>query len=446
MKEPTDSAAYMQVAWSFLHWPPYTVTMQENLIHHFPLNFLGDQLMWTLALFSPLYLLPSPPVMFLITQVLIICTGAILLYRITSRRLSDPLLALLIATCYLFNPATFLSFADFGFRAETLFIPLTFAIFLFVEKGRPLCAGLALTAFLLTKHNAIPVAVLLGLYFMVFHREQRRFGLFCILAAAAYYVIGVDFVMSHLQENPTAHFKHFARFGNTPGAALMNMAAHPGQIVAMISAAKLNYFIRIVFPAGFLALLSPSFWICSSELLINAVLPEYHSIFCGWHWSLVVPFIFLGMVATMHWILKKSGSPPYLKYLFASILVFQLVLNISDIGGKILNDPENFYFREKNIDTQKLTEHLSSIDPSASVMASSQLLWFFSDRRHIYNARVKFHDEVDYIAILWPMNISDYGNIDKFLLEELQRDPAESKLNQFVVTVRDPNLVLLKHK
>jgi uncharacterized membrane protein len=402
--------------------------------------------MWTLAVFSPLFFLPSPAVMFLIAQVPIIIAGSCLLYHLASIRLGGPWHALLTAFCYPINPGTLLSFMNFGFRAETLFMPLTFSLFYLIEKNRLRWAGFALFALLLTKHNAILVAASLGLYLIVSHRKQWRFGIFCMLAAGAYYVIGLDLVMAHLQENPVAHFKHFAQFGNTPAEALINIAAHPGKILAMLSPAKLGYFLTMIFPAGFLSLFRPTFWISSTELLINTVMPEYHSIFCGWHWALVVAFIFLGLVDTTHRVLQKTGASSRLKYLFTGLPAPQLALNMVSFNNTVLNASNSFYFKEKNINNSKLIDYLSSIDSNASVMASGQLLWFFSNRRYIFKARVKFHDQVDYIDILLPMNLNNCVNIDRFLIDELQHPPAESKLNQFTVAVNDRNLVILNHK
>lgn len=459
-KEPTDSAAYMQVAWSMFHWPPFTVSIQENLFNYTPFNFLGDQLMWTLALFAPLCLLPSPGVWFLLAQVMIIAAGAILLYRMASDRLEDEWLALLVTICYLFNAATTLSFARFGFRAETLFIPLAFAIFYLSEKERLIQAGIALVLFLLTKHDSIPVAVLIGLYFIVIRRRQWRFGAFCIVAAIAYYAVGVGLVMSPLQTSQTAHFKHFSQFGDTPRQALVHMVLHPSAVLSLISPAKLTFFFgQILFPAGLLALLSPIFWVCSSALLINAVTPEYLTIYCGWHWAIVIPFIFMGMISTMGWGLKKTRHDWRVRLLLALLLLVQTLYGISAYHT-VNTEEEHYSYRKSEVDTIRIIEELDKIEPEASVMASSRLLWFLFNRKHIYIGRVKFHDEADYIAILLPAVQPD---LDSFLLREMAEsvsknefklkknlqemlaDP-ESKFSNYYPVSFGPNLVILKHK
>ncbi len=134
MKEPTDSATYMQVAWSIVNSIPFTTSIQENLIRYFPYNFLGDQLMFTLSFISPFLLFFSSAKVFLIIQIFIISSGAFFLYKFAYYKLKTPWIPLLVTICYLVNPATFLSFKDFGFRAETIFIPCIFSMFFFCLK------------------------------------------------------------------------------------------------------------------------------------------------------------------------------------------------------------------------------------------------------------------------------------------------------------------------
>ncbi|MEN6439284.1 MAG: DUF2079 domain-containing protein [Syntrophobacter sp.] len=447
MKEPTDSAAYMQVAWSIFHWPPYTMSVQENLISYFPFNFLGDQLMWTLALFAPLCLLPFPGIMFLFAQALIICAGAFLLYRFSAEKLDNRLLALLLATCFLFNPATLLSFWDFGFRAETLFIPLTFLIFYLLHRDRPFWACMVLTLFLLTKHNSILVAIPLGFYFIFWDTKYRRFGVFCILASMVYYVVGLKVVMANLQENPVASFKHFAKFGDTPWQAILNIFTHPGDIWQGVSPFTVDYIKRIFLPAGLLAIFSPVFWMASSELLINAVLPAYHSVYCGWHWTLVIPFAFLGMTYTMCWVLKTKWQG-YLKCLFVVLLLVQIGLNVRSFTKRVTEDINHFFYKTTHVDTSEIMDKLALIEPEASVMTSGRLLWYFFDRKNVYNSRVKFHDEVDYIAILLPLLNLGENEIDKYILREFSSQllTGDSSFNGFDLVVKDTNLWIFRNK
>jgi len=447
MREPADSAAYMQVAWSALHWPPFTISMQENFISYFPYNFLGDQLMWTLALFSPLCLLPYPGIMFLAAQSSIISVGALLLYRIAAEKLEDRLLAILVTVCFLLNPATLLSFWHFGFRAETLFIPLTFLIFYLVGKERLFWACIVLTLFLLTKHNSILVGVPMGFYFIFWEKKQWRFGVFCIMASILYYIVGLKMVMAHLQENPVAHFKHFAQFGSTPWEAMVNIITNPAVVWESISITTIDYMIQSLFPAGFLSLFSAIFWLASSELLINALLPHYHAVYCGWHWTFFIPFSFLGMIYTTSWALKTKWSQKA-RSIFIALILIQLAFSQNISASKVFGDINAFSFRSSNTNTFDIISKIHSIDPEASIMVSSALLWLAFDREHIYNSRVRFHDEVDYIAILLPIETLGHKIFDKFIIDEyaLEDKIGYSKFHNYVLISKSSNLAIYKHR
>jgi len=448
MREPTDSAAYMQVAWSIVFGTPFTISVQENWISVFPHNFLGDQLMFTLMLFSPFLWITSSGLIFLVFQTLIITIGGFLLYLFARIKLNDSLIPLLLTTAFLFNTATFSSFAFFGFRGETLFIPLIFGMFIFIEKNRPIFAAFFLLLILLTKHNAIVISFLLGLYFLLFDREKWRFGIFCLIAASAYYLVGVELIMSNFQENPQAHFKHFKKFGNSPLEALWNIALNPMKILSMISNNEIVYIGLIFFPAAFLSLFHPVFWISLPQIIMILTLSDYGSISCGWHWALVVPFIFIGMVYSFRFIFNSISKSPFPKYLITTLLIIGIFIHFTSFKINILEAKEDYYFKKNKINTNRIISPLKLIDPDASVMVSGQLLWFFFNREHVFNSRVKFHEDVEYIAILLPIGHPHYQNIDKHIILEINKElkNRESKFKSFDLIGRDKNLIVFKKK
>ncbi len=445
MKEPPDAVTFMQISWLTFNGPLFTVSTLEHVVEHFPYNYLGRQLPLTLTLFSPIFFFTSSGVPFLIIQSLAISLAAIFLYFFAERILKNKWLALFITTAYLFNIATYESFEKFGFRLETMFIPALFAMFYFLEREKYWGAGISLLFALFTKHNMIMIAFMLGLYYLIFDRKRWRFGIFCLVAAVGYYIIGVKVIISKFQLDETISFKWFADFGKTPKEVLVNMALHPGKIFATISPAELKYFRQIFIPAGFLALLHPIFWVCLPQLIMNAVMPDYHSIYCAWHWAAVIPFLFVGMVYAMKWLLAKFNQQTYLKYILFAILTINLFYDFAYYNKTVLAADKKFYYKRKNIDTKKIIEQLSVIEPDASVMASGQLIWFFAARENVYIARTKFHDEVDYIAVLLPMGQQGMLNIDRYLMKEIP-NPDTKYLRNYTVISRSPNLIIYKRK
>jgi len=81
-------------------------------------------------------------------------------------------------------------------------------------------------------------------------------------------------------------------------------------------------------------------------------------------------------------------------------------------------------------------------------MVSGRLLWYFFNRHYVYNARVKFHDEVDYIAVLVPDKDDPYAELDKCITRELtiQTETGDSLFRKFDLIANDSGLILYKHK
>ena len=446
IREPVDSSTYMQVSWSVFHGTPFTTSIQERWVSFSPHNFLGDQLIFTLALFSPLLLVSTSGVLFLILQTVIISLGAVFLYAYASRKLGNQAFAVMITTCYLFHMATFLSFQFFGFRVETLFIPLLFAVFYYVERKRIVQASIFLILTLLTKHNAIPIVFTLGVYFVAVDRVHWRFGIVCMCAALVYYLVGVGWIMGHFQQNDVAHFKHLARFGATPWQALFHLLLNPALIIAEISKLEISHFLAILFPYGFLSMLHPIFWISSFQLLIIALLDDYHSVFCGWHWAVVVPFIFVGMTATTAWVVKRIGNRKVVVYALTILLGGGLLFHLNAYNKHVIQTGGQYYFKNNPIDSKRIMSVLSEIDKDASVMASGQLLWNLYDRERIFHSAEKFHDEVDYVAVLLPVGFAHYRNTDNNLIKELKKKVRNkgSKLDAFDLVHKSKNLHIYK--
>ncbi len=321
----------------------------------------------------------------------------------------------------------------------------------FLLKNKITLASISLLLCVLTKHNAIAISFILGIYCLVFTSNLRRFGIFSLLLSIVYYIIGVELIMSHLQENPVAHFKHFAQFGNTPIEALVNVIYNPQKIFSLISREESIHFIKFFFPAGLLSLFSPIFWISSPQIMMNASLSNYHSIFCGWHWALIVPFIFIGIVSSIDYILSKFQHDVHkLKIITIFILLLLLMdffFHFSLFNSLMLEDQKQFYFKQNNINPHEIINQLSIIEPNTSVMVSGQLLWFFFNRKYIYTSRVKFHDDVDYIAILLPIGMRHYRNIDYYIIKNIQKGIISNKLQfkNYNIIIQNKNLIILKH-
>lgn len=448
LREVGDSTTYMQVAWSVLNSTNFTMSINESFISYFPNNFLGDQLILILAFLSPLLMLSTSGELFLVVQVAIIISAGALLYHYSNQNLHDQKMAFLIALTYLVNVGTLATFMDFGFRAETFFIPLIFGVFLSLHNHKKVLAGFLLILVLITKHNSIPILFLLGCYFLFFKRENWKIGFFCIFSSVLYYFVGVKGLMGSLQENPIAHYKHFSQFGATPAEAVWKMISEPSLVLEMISENELRFFMTTLAPLGFLCLISPLFYIAAPQLLMTVVLKDYHSVFCGWHMALIIPWVFLGTVWTVEKILKtKSAS--VIRYTLYFLLIFQTMFHVKIGYDKFFPIIANQNTQEISEKFQRISSVMAEIPDNKSLMVSAQLLWHAYDRERVYMSRTRFHEEVDYIALHLPVNGDrHYANQDRNILREMRLAMSDkpSKFDNFFIKYQTSEIVLLQNK
>ncbi|MFC1831016.1 DUF2079 domain-containing protein [Thermodesulfobacteriota bacterium] len=447
MRESGDSAVYMQVSWSILNGSPFTTSIFEHL-PRIPQNFLGEQLAFTLSLFSPLTILHNSGILFLCIQIIIIVTAAIYLFLLSILHMENRWIPLLIILCFLFNTATVLSFSHFGFRVETLFIPCIIAIFYYITKEKYVPATIALLLTLLTKHNSIGVVLMMGLYFLIISRKHWKYGIFCVVLSITYYFIGVEFIMTSFQINPQGHFKHFDDFGGTALEAFGNIILHPSLVFNQLTEVKIGHILSIVLPAGLLAIFTPVFWISLPQLIMNMVITDYHAVFCGWHWALVVPYLFIALVYSISFLLRLAEHKTYNRFVVSSIII----LLLADISFKLIQYDKNVLLRleritesRESVSIGRVNEKLSTIPDSASLMVSGNLLWFTFARQEVYTSDRLFHADVDYIAVLFPTNTLNHK--DKHLLPEINNffKLKKSKLDDFTVIYHDNELIIFQN-
>jgi uncharacterized membrane protein len=151
---PHDSAADFQTMWSALHGQFFTSTIHEYL-KPVPHNVLGDQLCFTLLLWLPFWEVFKTPVVFLVLQVLVMASGAVPMFLLSRDRLKWSGMSLILAGTFLFNSLSYGTYLRFGFRAETIQVPLLLWAFLFIKREKFLAALPFLLLTLLTKHDAV---------------------------------------------------------------------------------------------------------------------------------------------------------------------------------------------------------------------------------------------------------------------------------------------------
>jgi uncharacterized membrane protein len=446
MREPSDSAAMMQATWSITHGAPFTTTLHEVTTAYFAGNMLAEQLHFSLALFAPLVHLFESVSVFLYLQCLIVFVTGIIAYGYARQRLANPTLACLVCTAWLLNPAFIDTFQLYGFRIETLFLPLLLALFWALQSDRVVLATLCLVLALATKHNACAVGVILGVYFIIGERTRRVrvFGVLAILASLSYYLVAVKWYMGSLITDPTIAFKHLRALGDNEVEIIGNLVAHPSRLFTFISTTEWAYVKSVFFGSGLLSLAHPIFWLSLPQLIILAILDDYQSVTCAWHWALVMPFMYLAQIGFLRHVDSRHSSKPMRLGVTAALLVTIAVHAYGAVANTKFRQGAYIY-RDRGDNIAISAAALAALPPNASVMASGQLLWLLWNREQLFTAAAKFHSEVDYLAIALPIGKSHYETTDLHMLLDVAENGGR-KVAEFDEVYRDANLVIFRNR
>ena len=150
---------------------------------------------WGVCHLQPLHVIPAlmyrlwaSPILLLMTQVLTVMSGVFPLYRLATRRLGDPPLALGVCGLYLMFPAVQFN-ALLDFRPDFVIIPLLLWGFLLADQGRFVPALIAVGSAGLMKEALILTWGMFGLYLWLRHGRRRLgIGVFA-MSLIAFFVV-----------------------------------------------------------------------------------------------------------------------------------------------------------------------------------------------------------------------------------------------------------------
>jgi uncharacterized membrane protein len=267
---------------------------------------LGSHVDPILALFALPWLVWPSPVMLLVLQAVIVATGAWPAYRLGTRVTRDPRAGAFLAGAYLLYPALgFLVLNEF--HPVALATPLLLWAFLYVEEGRWWWAAPFLVLAAACKETVPLVLALMGVYFAIRKRSWRP--LILTVAAAAYFAVAVWAVIPHFNGDQSAFIARYGDYGEGAGQVVKTALTHPVRTAAdLTSESNLTYWVHLLWPFGFVSLLSPlTLLIAAPELLLNALSSIGFQRRIEFHYTaLEIPFLYaaavLGLMRLWRWL------------------------------------------------------------------------------------------------------------------------------------------------
>ena len=267
---------------------------------------LGSHVDPILALFAIPWLLWSSPVMLLVGQAVIVATGAWPAYRLGTRVTRHPSAGALLAGAYLLYPALgFLVLNEF--HPVALATPLLLWAFLYMEEERWVRAAVFLVLAAACKETVPLVIAFMGVYFAV--RKRSLWPLVVMAVGVAWFVVAVWVVIPHYNGDQSTFIARYGEYGDGAGAVAKNTLLHPGQTVSdLFSESNLQYWLRLLWPFGFVSLLSPlTVLIALPEYMLNALSATVFQRRIEFHYTaLEIPFLYaaavLGVMRLWRWL------------------------------------------------------------------------------------------------------------------------------------------------
>ena len=273
-----DSAMYEEHVWNLLHGKGFRSYLDNGRL------FLGEHVQVIHLLVIPLYILWPSHLLLELCQSACLALGAVPVFRMARRHSKSDAAAALLAVAYLlYVPMQSLDIAITfkTFRPNSFEIPFLLFALDALERCRYRTVLLWLALTLLCQEDAATVIAPLGIWIALRQArslggvlradgapselsltERRRlavFGLGMALFGTLYVVAVVKIILPWFRGGADVHFaQYFADLGETSGAIVKNVLAHPGLVAdKLFSVDSLIFAVQLLAPLGFLPLLSP---------------------------------------------------------------------------------------------------------------------------------------------------------------------------------------------
>ena len=299
-------------------------------------NLLGNHMSLLILPIAPIYALMPSPVTLLALQTVVLALGALPVYWLARREIQSEFIAVACAALYLLYPA--LGYSNlYQFHPETLTATTLLFAFYFLRTGRLGWMTLFAVISLMAKEDVPLVVGAMGLYALTLNRPRRWvYSVTLIGLGLAFFILAFAIVMPAVNRGEVQMQKIYTHWGPTTGPALVAMAKDPVRVAKEFfttpvgampqdpycndpkgaqydTTLKLEYYLQMLLPVTFLALLSPLTLAIALPAVAQHLLSRresdhtivYHYAAC------VTPFVFAAAVLGMRNLLSLvAGRRP----------------------------------------------------------------------------------------------------------------------------------------
>ena len=407
-----DLGNMAQTFWNTVHGKPFRF---QNMRAHASVEAFGtmtrlsfhvEPLIPFMAVF---YFLYEHVETLLVMQTLAIATGAIPTRLLARKHLHSALAEVAFPVAYLLYPA--IEAANlYEFHPVTVAAPLLLWAFYFADMQRYTLFVLAAAAAMGCKEEMGVLVALMGVWIAVRNGEWRLGGVVAVLGTMWSY-IALKVVVPHFNLADSSYWDRYVPagfYGNrfvTQSDAMHFWRDHPGMVWDnLTSEAKLSYLHRILYPSGYLSLLSPITVLVALPSLVLIMLSyEPHMISGVAHYSAeLVPVLTVASILGVEWLSKhvavRLRIRPVTVVAICSVYVLVAALfNQHANGFSPLAD--NYSYPAVTAHDKIVNQILAMIPNNAAVSAQDNLNPHLSDRDQIYLFPDTDGGLVQYIAL-----------------------------------------------
>lgn len=380
-----DLAAFEQSFWNTVHGKIMFNNFEGTT--HFAIHFSPF-----LLLLVPFYFIWQSPYTLLIIQSLALALGALPLYLL-AKKIINQKWAIAIAATYLLYPS--LHWLNlFDFHAVTFAIPLFLAWFYFWEQKKYIPAIIFLALAATTAESMIVAVFVVGLYLLLFNRQQWKWGLAISVISLIYFVLVAKVIMPAFGGG-IVRLDRYAQFGASVTEIIKNVILNPAlTFETVFIPEKFIYLASIFVSTAFLSFIAWPTLILLGPGLAQNLLTDFSFQFNSFYQydSILVAFIFVGVVLGIKKLLQTSLPE---KIILGIVILFVTLGFIWKSPLSPFNFPLPRFTDQRSQDFKKIVE---LIPDDVSVAAHTNLVPHLTHRENIYLAG---HEPffVDYVII-----------------------------------------------
>ena len=250
-----DTATFEEMLWRTVHGRLLVSSDKPHMM-------FGSHIQFNHLFLLPVYLLyPSLPTL-MVCETVALALGALPVYALALHVHRSRWLGVMLAVAYLlYTPMQFVNLEGGGayntFRPIAFAVPCLLAAFYYLARERwaPFWAFAALVLY--TKQEFGLILFMLGLYMAAVRRRPRR-GLGLAAFSLLYVVVTMKLIIPAVRGSASHTVSYYAHLGGSWEQVVRTILVRPGHTLGLLfGPRKLEFWLVLFFPVGFLCLLDP---------------------------------------------------------------------------------------------------------------------------------------------------------------------------------------------